>query len=91
MIFLDPTSDTILKKIQDLLGILEKNKAELEAYDRYLDDIRSYKGQLEFALDQKAIEIAKKLLQINVLDVQTIAQTTGLTVEQIEELKKNNL
>ncbi|HEV2601413.1 MAG TPA: Rpn family recombination-promoting nuclease/putative transposase [Candidatus Babeliales bacterium] len=85
----------------DAFNVLEQgnwSKKELEAYDRYLDQIRSSASQLETAYDKgivegkmkgglaKALEIAQDLL--DVLDVATIARKTGLTVAQLEELKK---
>ncbi len=95
MIFLDPTSDIAFKKIQDLLDALEQNKTELEAYDRYLDEIRSQAAKIEFAEEKgetkRALEIAQQLLNLNILDIATIAQTTGLTIEQVKELKKNKI
>ncbi len=36
------------KKIEEALDFLHNNKAALAVYDRKLDDIRSYKGQLEY-------------------------------------------
>ena len=38
------------------------------------------------AVKEKAIDIAKKLL--DVLDEATIAQTTGLSIEEIQKLKQ---
>ncbi len=81
MIFLD------LKRYDEL-------KKELEIYDRYLDVMRSSVSQLETAeeigiakgIEKGKAEVAKKLL--GVLDVKTIAKTTGLTIEEIEKLKK---
>jgi predicted transposase/invertase (TIGR01784 family) len=69
-------------------------KKELEIYDRYLDVMRSSVSQLETAeeigiakgIEKGKAEVAKKLL--GVLDVKTIAKTTGLTIEEIEKLKK---
>jgi len=84
--------------LKDAFEILEQgnwSKVELEAYDRKLDEERSRISQLETAEDKgqargeqkKALEIAAKLL--DVLDVATIAKKTGLTFDQVEELKKH--
>ncbi|HEV2601210.1 MAG TPA: Rpn family recombination-promoting nuclease/putative transposase [Candidatus Babeliales bacterium] len=77
-------------EIKDAFDVLERanwSVAELEAYDRYLDERRSYAGKIQYAEEQKALEIANNLLLLNNLDIRTIAQITGLTVEQVEELK----
>ncbi len=67
---------------------------QLEAYDRYLDARRVeqsvedslIKRTQEEASREKAHEIAKQLL--DVLDIKTIAQKTGLSIEDVEKLKK---
>jgi predicted transposase/invertase (TIGR01784 family) len=80
-----------LQEAFDVLAQANWSIKELEAYDRYLDAYRSSEGQIETAEKRgkhlKAIEIAQNFLDI--LDVATIAKKTGLTVEQVEELKKN--
>jgi len=79
-----------------LLSRSNWSKAELTAYERYKDDIRSHEGQLDFA-EQKGkmegklegkLEVAKQLLDI--LDVETIAKKTGLSIKQIKDLKKES-
>jgi predicted transposase/invertase (TIGR01784 family) len=83
--------------VQEAFDILEQgswSKAELEAYDRYLDAIRSSASQLETALEEGELKgelkrarlIAKKLLTIH--DNDTIAQITGLTLEDVQKLRK---
>lgn len=86
-------------EFQEAFDLLEQgnwSKGELEAYDRYLDDTRSYEGQIEYAqikgkqegkLEEK-IEIAQQLLKLKVLDDEAIAKTTGLSLKKVEELKK---
>ena len=77
------------------------NEQELEAYDKYLDAIRSAASQLDTAFEKgiakgiekgktegekkKAIEIAKQLLDI--LDIETIANKTGLSSAEVKNLK----
>jgi predicted transposase/invertase (TIGR01784 family) len=81
MIFLD------LKRYDEL-------KKELELYDRHLDAMRSSVSQLETAEEicraegraQATLELAQQLL--DVLDVATIAKKTGLTVKELQQLKK---
>jgi predicted transposase/invertase (TIGR01784 family) len=76
---------------------------ELEAYDAYLDAARSAAGQLESAEDrgeargeargiekgrlEEKMRLAEQLL--DVLDVDIIAQKTGLSIADLEKLKKN--
>jgi len=45
-------------------------------------------GRMAQARNEKAIEIAKNLL--DVLDIETIATKTGLTVEEVEALERDN-
>ena len=85
----------------DAFGVLARSNwsnKELLEYDQYLDIWRSETGRIEIALakglaeglaegeQRKAIEIAQQLLDI--LDITTIAQKTGLSIEKIEALKK---
>lgn len=94
--------------LQEAFGVLEQgnwSNSELEAYDRYLDAMRSYKSQLETAELKgelkgelrgelkgslnKALDIAQELLKLNILDDKAISKATGLSIKQIEELKKS--
>lgn len=82
MVFLDPDH-------------IDLALAELELYARKLDEERSRISQFETAEERgeargeqkKALEIAQHLLLLNMLDVKAIAQATGLTVNQVEQLK----
>jgi len=92
--------DPVLQEAFDILAQSNWSKNELEAYDRYLDSIRSYVSQLDTAYDkgkfegniegilkgkmEGKLEIAKQLLDI--LDIDTIAKKTGLTIQDIEKL-----
>ena len=60
---------------------------DLEKREMVLEDQRNLirRGQQE-GMKQKALEIARQLL--NVLDNQTLSQTTGLTLEEIEQLRQ---
>jgi predicted transposase/invertase (TIGR01784 family) len=78
------------------------SRAELEAYDRYLDAMRSYASQLETAEEigeargeikgeakgrlAEKIALARELLDD--FGIEKIAKKTGLTLEQVEALKK---
>ncbi|MBF0229959.1 MAG: Rpn family recombination-promoting nuclease/putative transposase [Desulfamplus sp.] len=92
-----------LKKAKQELDILKLPEQERLAYSRYQDDlhyqasmvessytigiIKGIKKGIEQGENQKAIEIAKNL--IDVLDVKTISEKTGLTEEEIVKLKQN--
>lgn len=78
----------------DILARSNWSNQELLAYDQYLDIWRSEASRIDTAEakgaakgeHKKAIEIAKQLLDI--LDITTIAQKTGLSIEQVKTLKK---
>ena len=64
---------------------------DLEHQEIYIQDqrnatIKAVKKAVSQAVKEKAIEIAKGLL--DVLDEATISQTTGLSIEEIEKLKQ---
>jgi predicted transposase/invertase (TIGR01784 family) len=92
-------SEPELKEAFDILEQSQWSTAELEAQERCLDAIRSQADQIKTARiegkeegreegrEEKAIEIALQLL--DVLDAATIAKKTGLTIDQVEQLKKN--
>lgn len=91
--------EPLFEEAFDILAQSNWSKTELEAYDRYLDAIRSHVSQIETAEERgeargevrgeaKAkLKVAKALL--DVLDVDTIAQKTGLSIDQVEELKSS--
>lgn len=99
--------DPVLEEAFSVLAQSNWTIAELEAYDRYLDAIRSsgsqldtakmmgkmegkiegkMEGKIEGKMEEKIV-IAKKLLAH--LHSTDIAQITGLSIEVIENLKKN--
>ena len=82
---LDSAAENRFKKIKEALDFLHDNKSEWEAYDRALDAIRSQADQIKTAEMQKAIEIAKKML--GRLDINEIAEITGLTIEDLENVR----
>ena len=85
--------DEAVKKAVERLEIMYLDREEREMYEGELKRIRDYISVMETAeikgiekgQNIKALEIAKKLL--DVLDSDTIAIKTGLSVEQIEKLK----
>ena len=73
--------------LAEAMEVLERHRwsdADLYDYEKYWDNERSKKSQLETALLDQSIEIAKKML--GSLPKEKIAEITGLTVEEIEEL-----
>jgi predicted transposase/invertase (TIGR01784 family) len=91
--------------IRDAFDVLvESNwsRLELEAYDRYLDAIRSYESQLETAeeiglkkglkkglekgREEGKLDVARKMLLK--FEVESVAEITGLSIDAIKKLKK---
>jgi len=91
-----------LKKAKETLDIMKLNDKERIAYNRKLEnkslekslfktavmegEYRGEKRGLKKGKLEAKIEIAKNLLDI--LDIETIAIKTGLSIEEIEELKR---
>jgi hypothetical protein len=75
------------KKIEEALDFLHVNRAEWDAYERYLDQERSFKNQLKTAKKEGALEIARCFF--DVLDIDVIAEKTGLSIADLEELRNN--
>jgi predicted transposase/invertase (TIGR01784 family) len=88
-----------LEKAKEQLDYLKLPEEEKLKYQRRVEnrmleisllDTAKFEGKMEGKIEGKMegkIEIAKNLLDI--LDVETIAKKTGLSIEEIEELKKN--
>ena len=64
-----------------LSKLSELNQREIYIHDQRHAIIKA----VNQAVKQKAVEISKRLL--GVLDEETISQTTGLSIEEIERLK----
>jgi hypothetical protein len=79
-----------LKKAKETLDIMKLNDKERIAYNRKLENKSLEKSLFKSALIEREyktkMEIAKNLLDI--LDIETIAIKTGLSIEEIEELKR---
>jgi predicted transposase/invertase (TIGR01784 family) len=74
---------------QKAFGTAELAGFSAEQRDRYeqsLIQYRDLKSALETALEEREIEIARNFIALN-LDNATIAKGTGLSVEQIEQLR----
>lgn len=82
----------MLLAIQNLIKYLNRNyfnddklEEEVITMTKSLYDPEVEKKGVEQGKKEKAIEIAKSLL--DVLSVEVIAQKTGLTIEEVEKLK----
>jgi predicted transposase/invertase (TIGR01784 family) len=96
--------EPLLKEAFDVLEQGSWSMEELTAYDKILDDERSFASQIDTAAKEgrqegrqegreegrweEKMRLAEQLLKSNMLDVPAIAQLTGLSATQIEELKK---
>lgn len=87
-----------IRKAKQELDILKLSEEERRAYERYRNDLHyqasmvesSYTIGLRKGRKERDMEIAASLLAGGILDNNTIAKTTNLTVEEIEKLKKNS-
>jgi predicted transposase/invertase (TIGR01784 family) len=89
-----------LEKAKQELDILKLPEQERLAYSRYQDDLHYQASMVESSYvvgmqkgkeagrKERNIEIARSLLDVGQLDPQTIAQVTGLGIEEIEELRR---
>ncbi|MCA1992262.1 MAG: Rpn family recombination-promoting nuclease/putative transposase [Coleofasciculus sp. S288] len=80
-----------IKKAFEVANQANLNREELEDLEKreiWIHDQRNaVKKAVKQAVKQKALEIAKRLL--DVLDEETISQTTGLSLEDVRELKRD--
>ena len=86
-----------IKQAKTKLDILTLSDKERQAYDRYMDDLHYEASMVESSYGwgiikgtkqgekQRSIEIAANLLDI--LDSETIALKTGLTIEEVKSIK----
>jgi hypothetical protein len=83
-----------LAEAKEVLDIMRLNKEQQYGYNRYLDYLHLKASEAltlkieaeEKIRNQKAVEIAKKAI-IKGFDNETVADLTGLTIEQIEALR----
>lgn len=79
-----------LKEAVELTKESSYTKAELEAYDVYWDSIRSEKNLIADAEAKgerkKALQTAINLKQMGMLSNEQIADVTGLSLEEVENL-----
>lgn len=77
--------DTDIKRAEERLQYLSSDSKTIEIYKAREKSLHERANMISSAKDEKAIEIAKNLL--DVLDVETIAIKTGLSVEEVKNLK----
>ena len=85
-----------IKKAKQALDILTLPKQEQFAYARHQEDLHYQASMFEssYTLGEKkgekrrSIEIAKKLITAGTLDIPTIIEMTGLTIEEVERLNQ---
>jgi predicted transposase/invertase (TIGR01784 family) len=84
-----------LDKAQKRLDVASLSEIERKKYDKYLQslhDAASYKAQLDFEANKKTLEaveeIAINLIKLGVSDA-IIIQSTNLSIERIQEIKRN--
>jgi predicted transposase/invertase (TIGR01784 family) len=80
--YIDPYQKAFITA--ELAGLTAQQR---DNYEQSLILYRDMKSVLETAVEENKIEIAKKLIKRNLTNDE-IAEDTGLTVEQIEELRK---
>ena len=90
----DLLNDPEIGKAVEELEISGFTDAELRAYDKFWDSVRvektlqydSYQQGMEKGMNQRSLEIARKMLAKG-MDEATIMDMTGLTAEEIKQMK----
>ncbi len=80
-------NEPIFQKAFETSRLANLTEEQRRAYDENLIQYWGFKSALDTAVEEKQIEIAKSLLQTPLSSVE-IAKHTGLTIEQIEKLRK---
>ncbi len=83
----DNLKEGIFEKVFEIAEIAKFTRDEYISYEDSLKYYRDLKNSLDTARNEKAIEIAKNLLAKGI-DHSIIAETIGITLEEIEKLKK---
>lgn len=86
----DELREGIFEKLFEVAEIAKFSPEEVQAYEDSLKSYRDLKNSLDMAKEEKAIEIAKKLLSSGV-SFEIIQTSTGLSTEIIERLRKEEL
>ena len=90
----DLLRDPEIGKAVEELKISGFTDAELRAYDKFWDSVRvektlqydSYQQGMEKGMNQRSLEIARKMLAKG-MDEATVMDMTGLTAEEIKQMK----
>jgi len=84
-----------LNEAKEVLDVLKLDPKERAIYKRK-EENRRYKESLFFTTERKGMEIGEKKAKIeiaknllDILDIETVSLKTGLTIKEIEEIKKN--
>ncbi|MDW8296396.1 MAG: Rpn family recombination-promoting nuclease/putative transposase [Raineya sp.] len=80
-------NEPIFQKAFETASLASLTPEQRDRYEESLIQYRDLKSVLETAVEEKVIEIATKAVNKG-LDNQTISELTGLSVEQIEQLRK---
>ncbi len=84
-----PTELLAIPEIKEAIGLLEESaytKSELETYNSYWDSVRTEKTLISGKVIEKMHEVAKRML-IDGVGVDAISKYTGLSENEVEELK----
>ncbi|MBD0390333.1 MAG: Rpn family recombination-promoting nuclease/putative transposase [Nostoc sp. C3-bin3] len=77
-----------IRKAFEVANQANLNREELEDLEKREIWIHDQRNAIKRAVKQNKLEIAKRLL--DVLDEETISQTTGLSLEEVQELKRDS-
>jgi NACalpha-BTF3-like transcription factor len=81
--------ETIFLKLFETAEIAKFSQQEYQDYENSLKYYRDLKNSLDTAKEERSIEIAKKMLNKE-MDISLISEMTGLTENEIIELKNRN-
>lgn len=83
---INPFSNNDFEKLFEITEIARFTPDQIRSYEDSLKYYRDMKNSLDTAREEKALEIAKELLK-NGINIGIISKSTGLTQEQINQLK----
>ena len=84
----DELREGIFERLFEVAEIARFSPEEVQAYEDSLKSYRDLKNSLDTAKEEKAIEIAKNLLKSGI-STDIIHSSTGLSIEIVEDLKRN--
>ncbi|MCS6795634.1 MAG: Rpn family recombination-promoting nuclease/putative transposase [Raineya sp.] len=80
-------NEPIFQKAFEIAALASLTPEQRDRYEESLLQYRDLKSVLETAVEEKVLEIVKKLIKRNLTN-EEIAEDTGLSVEQIEQLRR---